>query len=75
MPRSDPGRARGAGGTPGTWPLVVDRFAGRIDPLEALRVGADAFASDLNPVAVLPNKAVLEYIPKYGQPSRRSAMG
>src|SRR5262249_37877128 len=32
-----------------------------------LRVGADAFASDLNPVAVLLNKVVLEYIPKYGQ--------
>jgi putative DNA methylase len=30
-------------------------------------VGADAFASDLNPVAVLLNKVVLEYIPKYGQ--------
>ena len=29
--------------------------------------GADAFASDLNPVAVLLNKVVLEYIPKYGQ--------
>src|SRR5262249_40596183 len=36
-------------------------------PLEALRVGADAFASDLNPVAVLLNKVVLEYIPRYGQ--------
>jgi adenine-specific DNA methylase len=35
--------------------------------LEALRVGADAYASDLNPVAVLLNKVVLEYIPKYGQ--------
>ncbi|MDT9341111.1 DUF1156 domain-containing protein [Trichodesmium erythraeum 21-75] len=32
-----------------------------------MRVGADAFASDLNPVAVLLNKVVLEYIPKYGQ--------
>jgi putative DNA methylase len=30
-------------------------------------VGADAFASDLNPVPVLLNKVVLEYIPKYGQ--------
>ena len=29
-------------------------------------MGADAFASDLNPVAVLLNKVVLEYIPKYG---------
>ena len=52
----------------GTRPLVVDPFAGGGSiPLEALRVGADTFASDLNPVAVLLNKVVLEYIPKYGQ--------
>jgi len=56
------------GGTPSTRPLVVDPFAGGGSiPLEALRVGGDAFASDLNPVAVLLNKVVLEYIPKYGQ--------
>ncbi len=56
------------GGMPGTKPLVVDPFAGGgAIPLEALRIGADAFASDLNPVAVLLNKVVLEYIPKYGQ--------
>jgi adenine-specific DNA methylase len=56
------------GGAPGTRPLVVDPFSGGGSiPLEALRVGADAFASDLNPVAVLLNKVVLEYIPKYGQ--------
>jgi putative DNA methylase len=56
------------GGAPGTRPLVVDPLAGGGSiPLEALRVGADAFASDLNPVAVLLNKVVLEYIPKYGQ--------
>lgn len=56
------------GGEPGTRPLVVDPFAGGGSiPLEALRVGADAYASDLNPVAVLLNKVVLEYIPKYGK--------
>jgi len=56
------------GGAPGTRPLVVDPFAGGGSiPLEALRVGADAFASDLNPVAVLLNKVVLEYIPTYGK--------
>ena len=55
------------GGTCGTRPLVVDPFAGGGSiPLEALRVGADAFASDLNPVAVLLNKVILEYVPKYG---------
>ena len=52
------------GGMPGTNPLVVDPFAGGgAIPLEALRVGADAFASDLNPVAVLLNKVVLETSP------------
>jgi adenine-specific DNA methylase len=56
------------GGTPGTRPLVVDPFAGGgAIPLEALRVGADAFASDLNPVPVLLNKVVLDYIPKFGR--------
>jgi ribA/ribD-fused uncharacterized protein len=49
-------------------PLVVDPFAGGGSiPLEALRIGADAFASDLNPVAVLLNKAVLEYLPRHGR--------
>jgi adenine-specific DNA methylase len=56
------------GGALGSRPLLVDPFAGGGSiPLEALRVGADAFASDLNPVAVLLNKVVLEYIPRYGQ--------
>jgi len=56
------------GGAPGTRPLVVDPFCGGGSiPLEVLRVGADAFASDLNPIPVLLNKVVLEYIPKYGQ--------
>lgn len=56
------------GGPPGTRPLAVDPFAGGGSiPLEALRAGADAFAGDLNPVAVLLNKVVLEYGPKYGR--------
>ena len=55
------------GGAIGTRPLVIDPFAGGgAIPLEALRVGADVFASDLNPVAVLLNKVVLEFMPKYG---------
>lgn len=57
-----------AGGEPGTRPLIVDPFAGGgAIPLEALRIGADTFASDLNPVAVLLNKVVLEYVPRYGE--------
>lgn len=56
------------GGTPGTRPLVVDPFAGGGSiPLEALRVGAEAFASDLNAVPVLLNTVLLQYIPRYGQ--------
>jgi adenine-specific DNA methylase len=49
-------------------PMVLDPFAGGgAIPLEALRIGADAFASDLNPVAVILEKVVLEYIPRYGR--------
>ena len=56
------------GGIPETPPLAIDPFAGGgAIPLEALRVGADSFASDLNPVAVLLNKVVLEYIPQFGE--------
>jgi putative DNA methylase len=52
----------------GTRPMVIDPFAGGGSiPLEALRVGADVFASDLNPIPVLLNKVVLEYIPKHGK--------
>ncbi|MBM4020496.1 MAG: DUF1156 domain-containing protein, partial [Planctomycetes bacterium] len=48
-------------------PLVVDPFAGGGSiPLEALRLGCEAFASDLNPVACLVMKAVLEDIPGHG---------
>ncbi|MGB8647231.1 MAG: DUF1156 domain-containing protein [Anaerolineae bacterium] len=48
-------------------PLVVDPFAGGGSiPLEALRLGCDAFASDLNPVACLIEKVMLEDIPRSG---------
>jgi adenine-specific DNA methylase len=48
-------------------PLVVDPFAGGGSiPLEALRIGCDAFASDLNPVACLINKVLLIDIPRNG---------
>ena len=48
-------------------PLVVDPFAGGGSiPLEALRVGCDTFASDLNPVACLILKVMLEDIPRHG---------
>lgn len=56
------------GGAPGTRPLVIDPFAGGgAIPFEALRVGADVFASDLNPIAVLLNRVLLEFIPRHGQ--------
>jgi len=54
-------------------PLVLDPFAGAGSiPFEALRVGAQAFAGDLNPIPVLLNKVALEYLPKFG---RRLAEG
>ena len=49
-------------------PLVVDPFAGGGSiPLEALRLGCEVFASDLNPVACLILKVVLEDIPRHGR--------
>lgn len=52
---------------PDETPLVVDPFSGGGSiPLEALRLGCDAFASDLNPVACLILKAMLEDIPRHG---------
>ncbi len=48
-------------------PLVVDPFAGGGSiPLEALRLGCEAYASDLNPVACLILKVMLEDIPRHG---------
>ena len=48
-------------------PLVVDPFAGGGSiPLEALRLGCEVFASDLNPVACLILKVMLEDIPRHG---------
>src|ERR1700722_17691703 len=48
-------------------PLVVDPFAGGGSiPLEALRIGCDVFASDLNPVACLITKVLLDDIPRLG---------
>jgi len=48
-------------------PLVVDPFAGGgAIPLEAARMGCDAIANDLNPVACLINRVMLEDIPRRG---------
>lgn len=50
-------------------PKVLDCFAGGgAIPLEALRLGCDTTAVDLNPVAHLIQKCVLEYPQRYGQP-------
>jgi len=51
-------------------PPTLDPFAGGGSiPLEAQRLGLEAHASDLNPVAVLINKALIEIPPKFaGRP-------
>jgi putative DNA methylase len=51
-------------------PAFHDPFAGGgALPLEAQRLGIEAYASDLNPVAVLINKAMIEIPPKFaGKP-------
>ncbi len=61
------GRALVQAAHPEESPLVVDPFAGGGSiPLEALRLGCEAFASDLNPVACLILKMMLEDIPRHG---------
>ena len=58
---------KSTGGNP---PAILDPFAGGgTIPLEAQRLGLKAQASDLNPVAVLINKALIEIPPMFaGQP-------
>jgi putative DNA methylase len=54
---------KSCGGNP---PPILDPFAGGGSiPLEAQRLGLEAHASDLNPVAVLINKALIEIPPKW----------
>jgi len=51
---------------PGKLPAFHDPFAGGgALPLEAQRLGLESYASDLNPVAVLINKAMIEIPPKF----------
>ena len=50
-----------------TPPRVLDSFAGGGSiPLEALRLGAEAYAVEYNPVAYLILKATIEYPMRYG---------
>ncbi|MFT4124877.1 MAG: DUF1156 domain-containing protein [Gordonia sp. (in: high G+C Gram-positive bacteria)] len=52
--------------TDGNPPPILDPFAGGgTIPLEAQRLGLEAHASDLNPVAVLINKALIEIPPTF----------
>ena len=66
--RSHFGICTGGGADP--LPAFHDPFAGGgALPLEAQRLGLDAYASDLNPVAVLINKAMIEIPPRFaGRP-------
>ncbi len=48
-------------------PVLLDSFSGYgAIPGEALRLGCESVAVDLNPVAILILKSILEDIPKYG---------
>jgi putative DNA methylase len=61
---------------PDAMPGLHDPFAGGgAIPLEAQRLGLAAYASDLNPVAVLINKAMIEIPPKFaGKPPISAAL-
>jgi putative DNA methylase len=67
--------------TDGNIPELLDPFAGGgAIPLEAQRLGLKAHASDLNPVAVMINKAMIEIPPKFKgmspvNPKSRSQLG
>lgn len=67
--------------TDGNPPALLDPFAGGgAIPLEAQRLGLEAHAHDLNPVAVMINKAMIEIPPKFAgrapvNPSVRATMG
>lgn len=69
---------RSTGGTP---PPLLDPFCGGGSiPLEAQRLGLIAHASDLNPVAVLITKALIEIPPKFAglppvHPAARRGVG
>jgi len=70
---------KSTGGNP---PPVLDPFAGGGSiPLEAQRLGMEAHAGDLNPVAVLITKALVEIPPKFAgrapinQEARQSLLG
>jgi len=67
--------------TGGNPPPIFDPFAGGGSiPLEAQRLGLEAHASDLNPVAVLINKALIEIPPRFANrppvnPEARAKIG
>ena len=62
-------------------PPLLDPFAGGGSiPLEAQRLGLEAHASDLNPVAVMINKAMIEIPPRFANqppinPEQRAQLG
>ena len=60
--------AAGAKETGGTPPLVLaDPFAGGgAIPVESLRLGVRAIASDLNPVPVMLNRLLVDAVPRFG---------
>lgn len=67
--------------TNGNPPALLDPFAGGgAIPLEAQRLGLEAHAHDLNPVAVMINKAMIEIPPKFANmrpvnPESRGQLG
>ena len=67
--------ARGVPGTKrGERPKVLDLFSGGgAIALEVLRLGGEAFALELNPVAYLINLCTVVYPQKYGKPDDSSA--
>lgn len=61
-----------SGGIP---PKVLDPFGGGGSiPLEALRLGCETYSSDINPVAILIQKCILEYPQKFSRTHKQNSL-
>jgi adenine-specific DNA methylase len=55
-------------------PILLDPFAGGGSiPLEGIRIGAETYATDLNPIPVLLNRLQIEYLPRMSDATLKKA--
>ena len=55
-------------------PILLDPFAGGGSiPLEGIRIGAETYATDINPIPVLLNRLQIEYLPQTSDATLKKA--